>query len=70
MAVSKTDYITLKEAEEKWNISARMICNYCMAGRIPGALKKGNMWLIPPASIKPEDKRALRRQNCRGNRDK
>ena len=34
------DYMTLKEASEKWNISPRMINYYCSAGRIPGAEKK------------------------------
>lgn len=28
------DYMTLKEASEKWGISSRMINYYCSAGRI------------------------------------
>ncbi len=51
------DYMTLKEASEKWNISPRMINYYCSAGRISGAEKKGTVWLIPKDAEKPIDKR-------------
>jgi len=47
------DYMTLKEASENWNISARMINYYCSAGRISGAEKKGTVWLIPKDTEKP-----------------
>lgn len=33
------DYMTLKEASEKWGVSPRQINYYCAAGRIPGAMK-------------------------------
>lgn len=51
------DYMTLKEAGEKWNISPRMINYYCSEGRIPGAEKMGTVWLIPKNAEKPADKR-------------
>lgn len=51
------DYMTLKEAGEKWGISARMINYYCFAGRIPGAVKMGTVWLIPKEAGKPIDGR-------------
>lgn len=51
------DYMTLKEASEKWNISSRMINYYCSAGRIFGAEKKGTVWLIPKDAEKPADGR-------------
>lgn len=41
------DYMTLKEASEKWGISARQINYYCAADRIPGAVKMAILWLIP-----------------------
>ncbi len=34
------DYMTLKEASEKWGVSPRWINYYCSAGRIPGAEKR------------------------------
>jgi len=51
------DYLTVKEAGQKWGISARMVNYYCSAGRIQGALKKGNLWLVPAQAKKPLDKR-------------
>lgn len=41
------EYMTLKEAGEKWGVSARQINYYCSAGRIPGAVKMATLWLIP-----------------------
>ena len=50
-------FITLKEAAEKWGISERRIRILCTEGRVEGATKMGPMWVIPADSIKPEDKR-------------
>ena len=35
------DYMTLKEAAEKWGVTPRRVNYYCAAGRIPGAVKDG-----------------------------
>lgn len=51
------NYMTLKEASEKWGVSPRMINYYCSAGRIKGAEKKGTVWLIPEDAEKPLDGR-------------
>ena len=51
------DYMTLKEASEKWGVTPRWINYYCSAGRIPGAVKMGTVWLIPKYAKKPADKR-------------
>ena len=51
------DYMTLKEASEKWGISTRMINYYCAEGRIPGAMKMATVWLIPKEAEKPVDGR-------------
>jgi len=51
------DYLTVKEAGEKWSISGRMVTYYCVGGRIKGAVKKGNLWLVPTNAKKPVDKR-------------
>lgn len=51
------DYITIKEASRKWNTGIRIIAKYCKEGRIPGAIKRGNIWLIPKNAAKPIDKR-------------
>lgn len=51
------EYLTVKEAGEKWGISSRMVTVYCTEKRIPGAIKKGNLWLIPDNAEKPKDLR-------------
>jgi len=51
------EYLTVKEAGEKWGISARMVAYYCADGRIKGAEKKGNLWLVPADAEKPLDGR-------------
>ena len=48
------DYMTLKEASEKWGISARQINYYCVAARIPGAVKMATLWLIPKDALLSE----------------
>jgi AraC family transcriptional regulator len=51
------NYMTVKEAGEKWGIGSRMVTLYCAAGRIKGTEKVGNMWLLPKDAEKPEDGR-------------
>ena len=41
------DYMTLKEASEKWGILSRQVNYYCVEDRIPGAVKIAGVWLIP-----------------------
>lgn len=52
-----TQYITAREAAEKWNISQRRVSILCSESRIPGVAMLGNMWLIPSNAEKPEDAR-------------
>ncbi len=49
------DYMTLKEAAEKWGVTPRRVNYYCAGGCIPGALKMAGVWLIPKAAEKPID---------------
>lgn len=51
------DYSTAKEMAERWEITSRMVIHYCERDLIPGAVKKGTVWLIPTMSSKPEDRR-------------
>lgn len=57
------EYLTGKEAGEKWGITGRMVNYYCSAGRIPGAVKKGNLWLVPADAEKPADGRKNPKSN-------
>lgn len=54
------DYMTVKEAGEKLGIGRRMVTLCCAAGRIKGAEKMGNMWLLPKDAEKPKDGRYKR----------
>jgi AraC-like DNA-binding protein len=49
--------MTVKEVGEKWGLGIRIVTLYCAEGRIDGAVKKGNVWLIPQNASKPADGR-------------
>jgi|GEM_PF-322581 len=51
------DYISVKEAAEKWNISGRRIQKLCEENRIDGVVRFGRSWAIPVNSKKPIDGR-------------
>ena len=51
------DYMTLKEAAEKWGVTPRRVNYYCAAGRIPGAVKMAGVWLLPKEIAKPAARR-------------
>ena len=51
------EYLTTKEVGVIWGITDRQVHHMCIAGRIKGALKKGNLWLIPIEAKKPKDLR-------------
>lgn len=57
------DYMTLKEASEKWGVTPRRVNYYCAAGRIPGAVKIATIWLIPKDAEKPADGRRKKGRN-------
>ena len=54
------EFMTTKEAVEKWNISERRIRQLLQDGRIEGAIKVGNSWNIPIDADKPVDKRIIK----------
>lgn len=54
------EFISAREAAEKWGISQRRVAILCKENRIPGAQTVGNMWIIPVDAEKPIDGRSLR----------
>ena len=54
------EFMTTKEAVEKWNISERRIRQLLQDGRIEDAVKVGNSWNIPIDADKPVDKRIIK----------
>lgn len=55
------DFLTTTEVAEKWKISRRRVTTLCREGRLEGAILKGNTWLIPDETKKPEDPRRIRK---------
>ena len=54
------EYIRAAKAAEKWGISARRVRVLCAEGKIPGAIRKGNLYMIPENAQKPLDGRRSR----------
>lgn len=50
------NYISVAEVAKKWNVSDRMVRNYCTNGKIPGAFLVGKTWNIPSDAVKPQRK--------------
>ena len=46
---------------KKMDISRRRVTTLCAEGRIEGAILKGNTWLIPENTEKPDDPRRVRK---------
>ena len=51
------EFMTIKEAAVKWNLSVRRLQTICNEGMIEWAMKFGNTWAIPKDALKPVDKR-------------
>ena len=51
------EFITVKQAAEKWNLSERRLQTMCNEGVIPGVVKFGHAWAIPVDAEKPIDRR-------------
>ena len=56
------EYLSVRETADKWNISARMVQQFCAQGRVPGARKLGKFWTIPADAEKPQDPRIVRKR--------
>ena len=50
------DFKKARDCAKEWGISQRRVQIYCTDGRINGALKWGDIWLIPKSAQKPEEK--------------
>ena len=51
--MNKKDFISVSEAAKIWRVSERMVTNYLLDGRVPGAVKTGKDWKIPANALKP-----------------
>lgn len=50
-------FISVKQAAEKWELSVRSVQSLCANGRIEGAMKISNVWVIPEDAQLPADGR-------------
>ena len=48
---------TVQQMAKKWGISVRRVSKLCEDGRIPGAEKFSDVWMIPEKAEKPDDAR-------------
>ena len=51
------EFITVKEAAEKWQVSARRVQILCSSDRIKGAYRFGKSWMIPSSAVLPNARR-------------
>lgn len=63
------DYMTVKEAAEKWEISERRVQLLCVQGRIEGTTKYASVWAIPKDAEKPKDERIVTGKYIKDKKD-
>ena len=51
------EFITVKEAAEKWQVSVRRVQILCNSERIKGAYRFGKSWMIPSTAVLPNARR-------------
>lgn len=54
------EYITPKEAAEKWGVTERRVQALCAKGKVSGAIRFSKVWAIPKDAAKPKDGRRKR----------
>ena len=59
------EYISVREASEKWGISERSIQKLCEQNRIEGVVRFGHAWAIPKNAEKPIDGRTRQGKEIR-----
>ena len=55
--MASNDFMPVSKVAEKWGISERRIQVLCGEGRIDGAFRIGQAWIIPSDAKKPADAR-------------
>lgn len=60
------EFMSAREAADKWGISQRRVAVLCSEQRIAEATMVGNMWIIPSTAEKPIDARSTRYNKTEG----
>ena len=50
-------YASAQDISESWGVTKRRVQYLCEHNRIPGAVRIGNMWVIPKDAERPKDAR-------------
>ena len=64
------EFMSAREAADKWGISQRRVAVLCSENRIDHATMVGNMWIIPTTAQKPADARSSRYTQSDGKKVK
>lgn len=64
------EFMSAREAADKWGISQRRVAVLCSEDRIDNAVMVGNVWIIPADAEKPADARTIRYAQSDGNKVK
>ena len=64
------EFMSAREAADKWGISQRRVAVLCSENRIDNATMVGNMWIIPTTAEKPIDARSVRYRKCDSKKTK
>lgn len=54
---NETKYLTAQEYADLHQKKSAIIRRFCLSNRLPGAILKGNTWLIPENTPYPDDER-------------
>lgn len=54
------EYITTREAANRWGVTERRVQVMCKQGKIPGVFRLGWAWAIPKDAPKPGNRRKTR----------
>ncbi len=66
LEVTNMEFMSAREAANKWGISQRRVALLCSEQRIDNAMMIGNMWIIPSVAEKPIDARSTRYTKSEG----
>ena len=61
--------MTAQQAAEKWNMSLRNVQDICKKGRVPGAERWGNTWMIPADAKRLPDGRSKAAREAKAHAD-
>lgn len=66
--VYSMEFISAREAADKWGISQGSVLVLCTENRIRNASKVGDAWFIPAAAQKPVDAKPIAAQDMTAKR--